>query len=76
MATRTRSASGKKSSGKKSNDSAKSVSVTFEREKETPGTVRFKEQADEPQIGTLYVKKVTDKKLGSPKRVKVRVEVV
>jgi hypothetical protein len=49
MATRTRSASGKKSSGKKSNDSAKSVSVTFEREKET---------------------------LGSPKRVKVRVEVV
>jgi hypothetical protein len=33
------------------------MNVEFKIEKETKGTVRYKEQADEPVIGTLYVKK-------------------
>lgn len=33
------------------------VKLQFTREKETPGTVRFKEEGDDPISGSLYVKK-------------------
>ncbi len=38
--------------------------LKFEFEKETKGTVRYKEAAEEPAIGTLYVKKARLKELG------------
>lgn len=34
-----------------------SMKILFEFEKETKGTVRFKELSEDPAIGTLYVKK-------------------
>lgn len=40
------------------------MQLEFEFEKETKGTLRFKEKADEPVIGTLYVKKSSLKELG------------
>jgi hypothetical protein len=55
-----------------------SVEVTLGWEKETPGTVRFKEVADGPaspaRLGTVYLPKATVAALGSPARIKVTVE--
>ena len=45
----------------------KSMTVPFIVEKETPGTIRFKEVGDDKakhKIGTLYVKKGTIDELG------------
>lgn len=53
-----------------------SFEAIFEFERETKNTVRLTEvEGDEaPIIGTLYIAKHAYKKLGSPQRVKVRVE--
>lgn len=40
------------------------MQLNFEFEKETKGTIRYKETAEEPVIGTLYVKKARLKDLG------------
>lgn len=40
------------------------MQLRFEFEKETKGAVRYKETAEEPVIGTLYVKKARLKDLG------------
>jgi hypothetical protein len=59
----------------------KSVTLHFDREKETPGTIRFKERParkDDDKsvsVGTLYVKKDSDALLGSPDVLKVTIEV-
>lgn len=52
------------------------IEAVFEFERDTKNTVRFQEvEGDEaPVIGTLYLQKHAYKKLGSPKRVKVRIE--
>lgn len=53
---------------------AKSIKVEFERERETKGTVRFKEVEEEnPVVGTLYVKKAADAKLGNPEALTVTI---
>lgn len=38
--------------------------INFEFEKETKGTMRFKEISDDPVIGTLYIKKAHLDELG------------
>lgn len=54
------------------------ITVQFEAEKETPGTVRFAEvhpEDEEPVIGSLYVKKAAlAKLLGNAKALTVTVE--
>lgn len=40
------------------------MQLKFEFEKETKGTIRYKEVAEDPAIGTLYVKKARLKDLG------------
>ncbi len=47
--------------------------LTFEFEKETKNTFRFKEQGNEQVIGTLYVQKTFFKK--KPKRIEVILKV-
>lgn len=53
----------------------KSFDITFDREKETPGTVRFSEQGEKEKqkVGKLYIKKAADKALGNPDSVTVTV---
>lgn len=41
-----------------------SITVELVREKETKRTVRYTEQGDDPQIGTLYVPKGTLEAMG------------
>lgn len=50
--------------------------VTFTREKETPGTVRFKEDGDpaDHKVGTLYLKKKAAADLGDPESLTVTIE--
>ncbi|MDA8216315.1 MAG: hypothetical protein M0Z94_01715 [Dehalococcoidales bacterium] len=52
------------------------IEVLLEFEKETKNTVRLQEvETDEaPVVGTLYIQKHAFKKLGSPQRLKVRIE--
>lgn len=53
----------------------KSITASFEKQKETKGTVRFAEvpnEGQEPLIGTLYVRKPTGTELGD--KIKVTVE--
>jgi hypothetical protein len=55
------------------------IEVTFEHEKTTPGTVRFKEVPDEDHadrgaIGTLYILKKDVEKIGNPNRITVKIE--
>ena len=52
------------------------IEAVFEFERETKNTVRLQEvETDEaPVVGTLYLQKHAYKKLGSPKRLKVRIE--
>ena len=52
------------------------IEVVFELERETKNTVRLTELEtnEAPVIGTLYVQKHAYKNLGSPKRLKIRVE--
>jgi hypothetical protein len=52
----------------------KPLTLKFTREKETKGTQRFAEDGDEPSVGTLYVKKAADAKLGKPERITVTIE--
>lgn len=40
------------------------MNLTFEYEKETKGTYRYREAGDEPIIGTIYVKKSALKDIG------------
>lgn len=40
------------------------MQLKFEFEKETKGAIRYKEAAEEPAIGTLYVRKARLKELG------------
>ena len=40
------------------------MELTFNFERETKGTKRFQEDAEEPSIGTLYVRKAALAKLG------------
>lgn len=40
------------------------MSIKFEFEKETKGTVRYREISEDPVIGTLYIKKSKLKELG------------
>lgn len=40
------------------------VKLNFEFEKETKGTIRFKEISDDPVVGTLYIKKAHLDELG------------
>ena len=57
------------------------LSIEFTLEKETPGTIRYKETVDEaspfdgPVIGTLYVKKYAAAKLGNPEKLTVTLKV-
>ena len=52
------------------------IEVELEFERETKNTVRLAEvEGDEaPAVGSLYLQKHTYKKLGSPRRVKVKIE--
>lgn len=52
------------------------IVVTFARERETPGTQRFEEEAarDDRRVGYIYLKKSTDKSLGSPERLQATLE--
>ena len=52
------------------------IEVEFEFERETKNTVRLAEvEGDEaPAVGSLYLRKHTYKKLGSPRRLKVKIE--
>jgi hypothetical protein len=50
---------------------AKQMTVNFELERETKNTVRYAEQADDPVVGTLYVKKSAAAKLGNPDKLAV-----
>lgn len=55
---------------------SKGKQFTFERERETKGAVRFKEDtgdSDVYAIGSLYIRKEFDKELGSPDTLKVQV---
>lgn len=62
----------------KKQETQSSVTLRFDREKETPGTIRFKERPaddDSVAVGTLYIKKPVDALLGSPAALTVTVEV-
>lgn len=52
------------------------IEVEFEFERETKNTVRLAEvEGDEaPAVGSLYLQKHAYKKLGSPRRLKVKIE--
>ena len=53
-----------------------SVTVHLVKDRETPGTVRFKEVTDEEVgIGTLYIKKWLSAQLGNPEALTVTVAV-
>jgi len=53
--------------------------VEFVTDKETPGTIRYREVEVEgvpTHVGTLYVKKAVAAKMGNPKRVLVQITAV
>lgn len=54
---------------------AKSITISFNREKTTPGTVRYAEdvQGEEKLIGVLYVQKNTAARLGNPEKLTVTI---
>jgi hypothetical protein len=62
-----------KTAGRKSatKPEQKSVTLHFDREKETKTCQRFKERGDSPVVGVLYVKQDTDDILGNPESVKM-----
>lgn len=52
------------------------VTVTFEKEKDTKNTTRYKEVNDTDKrdvVGTLYVLKTAVEKLGSPEKISVTI---
>lgn len=51
------------------------LELTFEQEKETPGTVRYSEEGDKDKhsVGKLYLKKAAAKKLGNPDSITVTI---
>ena len=51
------------------------MSIKFEFEKETKGTVRYKEISDDPVIGTLYIRKSHMEELGISGKGNITVEV-
>lgn len=57
--------------------STKSTTVHFDMEKETPGTVRYKERGDEDApvvVGTLYLKKDAAAALDNPDSLTVTIK--
>lgn len=48
--------------------------IQFKKSKETKGTIVYKEEADDPKIGSLYLKKSAASELGNPENVTVTVE--
>lgn len=53
---------------------SKSVSLSFEQEKETKGTIRYSEVGDDPSVGKLYLKKPAAEKLGNPETLTVTIK--
>jgi hypothetical protein len=56
---------------------AKSTTVSFEKEKETKGTVRYAEQVEEDSpkvVGTLYLQKPAAEALGNPESLTVTIK--
>jgi hypothetical protein len=54
----------------------KSITLTFALDKETKGTRRFREHAQDgecPVVGSIYLLKPTLAELGDPKRVEVTI---
>lgn len=51
------------------------MSIRFEFEKETKGAVRYKESAEEPVIGTLYIRKARLKEFGLDGREAILLEI-
>lgn len=54
-----------------------SITVVFDKERETKNAVRFAEVVEDdatPKIGTLYVKKAALSEIGNPDRLTVTVE--
>ena len=51
------------------------MSIKFEFEKETKGTIRYKEVSDDPVIGTLYIRKSHMEELGISGKGNIVVEV-
>jgi hypothetical protein len=65
--------SGKTRSKAATKSTSNSIETTFSFEKETPGTVRYKEDAEKDQqvVGTLYLKKAAAEALGKPESISV-----
>lgn len=53
---------------------SKSLSLEFEKEKETKGTIRYSEVGDEPAVGKLYLKKPAAEGLGNPESLTVSIK--
>lgn len=54
------------------------ITIDFEVEKETPGTIKFKEvtpRGEAPISGSFYVKKYVAERLGNPQRLTLTVTV-
>jgi hypothetical protein len=59
-----------------STEAAKELRATFKQNRQTPGTVVYKEVVSDDSaevIGSLYIKKVAAKDLGDPKSIVVTV---
>ena len=55
---------------------ADSLTIEFTKEKDTPGTIRYKEVGEagvRPTIGSLYIIKSEVEKIGSPNRLIVTI---
>ncbi|MCQ4638680.1 hypothetical protein NE619_18295 [Anaerovorax odorimutans] len=51
------------------------MKIKFEVEKETKGTIRYRELSEEPVIGTLYIRKAHLKELGLTGQENIIVEI-
>ncbi len=49
------------------------IQLSFAKDRETKNTIRFEEQAEEPIVGTLYVKKTALETISNPDTVTVTV---
>lgn len=50
------------------------IKIEFTKEKETTGTIRYKEDSEEPKVGFLYLKKQTYADLGDPQKLTITIE--
>ena len=53
---------------------SKKVTIGFSYEKDTTNKVRFKELAENPRIGILYLTKKSYEAMGKPKNINVTLE--